>query len=45
MAGLPIQAGGGHMAGPVLRLLDRKIRSQGKVVLLDQDNVPDLQNR
>lgn len=46
VAGLPIQAGGGHVAGPVRTAAGQEDQVTGEgLVLLDHDDVPNLQDR
>lgn len=46
VAGLPIQAGGGHVAGPIRTAAGQEDQVTGEgLVLLDHDDVPDLQDR
>ena len=45
VAGLPIQAGGGHVAGPIRTAAGQEDQVTGEgLVLLDHDDVPDLQD-
>lgn len=46
VAGLSVQAGGGHVAGPIRAAAGQEDQVTGEgLVLLDHDDVPDLRDR